>query len=182
MIVAHDIPIVDFLKASTTANTNFVAQRSAADADTRRVRIIFLAEDIHKSTCYWICCGVAIKVQGYLGEFMRVFNYKRFIGSIEASPEDNCLYGKLLYTNDLVTYEGETVKALESAFQKSVDEYIKTCEKINREPMKPFKGSLNIRIGPELHKEAALQAAILGISTNEYIKKAVKFKIKKDCN
>ena len=106
---------------------------------------------------------------------MNVFRYKDFIGSIEASPEDNCLYGKLLYINDLVTYEAETIKKLESEFKKSVDEYLKACKEQRREPMKPFKGSLNVRIGPELHKKTALQAAVLGISINEYIKKAIKY-------
>ncbi len=108
---------------------------------------------------------------------MNVFRHKSFIGSIEASLEDKCLYGKLLYVNDLVTYEAQTVKQLENEFKKAVDEYVKTCEKLGREPMKPFKGSLNVRIGSELHKETALHAAMLGISINEYIKKAVKQKI-----
>jgi len=108
---------------------------------------------------------------------MNVFRYKSFIGSIDASSEDKCLYGKLLYVNDLVTYEGQTVKELESEFKKAVDEYLKTCDRLGREPMKPFKGSLNVRIGPELHKETALHAAILGISINEYIKSALKHQI-----
>ncbi len=46
--------------------------------------------------------------------------------------------------------------------------------------MKPFKGSLNVRIGPELHKEAALHAAMYGMSINEFIKIAVQSKIKQE--
>ena len=111
---------------------------------------------------------------------MNTFNYKGYIGSIEASPEDACLYGKLLLINDLVTYEAQTVSELEKEFKKSVDDYIKTCKKLGREPMKPFKGTFNIRIGKELHKEAALFAAMLGITLNEYIRKAVSKQIRKD--
>jgi len=108
---------------------------------------------------------------------MNVFRYKGFIGSIDASSEDNCLYGKLLYINDLVTYEAQTVKQLHVEFKKAVDVYLKTCESLDREPMKPFKGSLNVRIGSDLHKEAALHAAMQGVSINEYIKSAVKYRI-----
>lgn len=103
-----------------------------------------------------------------------VFKYKDFIGSIDVSTEDKCLYGKLLYVNDLVTYEAKTVSELEKEFKKSVDSYLKTCDELGREPAKPFKGTLNVRIGKELHKEAALRAALFGISINEYIKSAIK--------
>ena len=105
---------------------------------------------------------------------MNVFRYKSFIGSIEADPESKCLYGKLLYINDLITYEALTVAKLEAAFKKSVNEYLITCQELEREPMKSFKGSLNVRIGQDLHKEAALHAAMKDITINDYIKTAVK--------
>jgi predicted HicB family RNase H-like nuclease len=40
-----------------------------------------------------------------------LLQYRGYYGSIEASPEDNCLYGKLLYIQALVNYEAETVAA-----------------------------------------------------------------------
>lgn len=108
---------------------------------------------------------------------MTILRYKGFLGSIEVDPEDKLLYGKLLYITDLVTYEASTVADLEHEFQNSVSEYINTCKALNREPLKPFAGSLNIRIGKELHKEAALHAAINGISINEFIKSAIQHEI-----
>lgn len=104
---------------------------------------------------------------------MNVLRYKGFLGSIEASPADKCLYGKLLYIDDLVTYEAETIAQLESEFKDAVDDYHHTCKEAGKEPMKPFKGSLNVRIGQKLHKEVALHAAFSGMSLNEYIKLAV---------
>ncbi len=53
--------------------------------------------------------------------------------AIEASPEDKCLYGKLLYVNDLVTYEATTVAKLEKEFIGSVNEYLKSCEELGCE-------------------------------------------------
>jgi predicted HicB family RNase H-like nuclease len=109
-----------------------------------------------------------------------VFRYKDFIGSIEADAADKILHGKLLYITDLVTYEATTMTSLENEFKKAVNDYLNTCQQLNREPMKPFKGSLNVRIGPELHKEAALHAAMYGMSINEFIKSAVQSKIKQE--
>jgi predicted HicB family RNase H-like nuclease len=37
-------------------------------------------------------------------------------------------------------------------FHRAVDEYLALCEEKGEEPEKPFKGSFNIRISPELHK------------------------------
>lgn len=111
---------------------------------------------------------------------MKVFRYKGFIGSIEASARDKCLYGKLLYINDLITYEALTVEDLEIEFHQSINEYLQTCQKLKKEPLKPFKGSLNVRIGPNLHKNAAEQAAIKDMSLNEYIKTAISQQVAHD--
>ena len=108
---------------------------------------------------------------------MKVFHYKGFIGSAEADLTDKCLHGKLLYISDLVTYEGQTVEELENEFKVSVEEYLQTCERLGREPMKPFKGSLNVRIGAELHKEAAVYAAEHGVTLNECIREAVQSQV-----
>lgn len=108
---------------------------------------------------------------------MNTFNYKGFIGSIETSIEDRCLYGKLLFIHDLITYEAQTVAKLEAAFKKSVNDYIKTCKKMGKEPQKPFKGSLNVRIGPQLHKAAAIVAAEQGITINQFIKTAIEHEV-----
>ena len=103
-----------------------------------------------------------------------VLKYKGFIGSIDISIEDKCLYGKLLYVNDLITYEATTIPDLEKEFKRAVNEYLKTCKELGREAVKPFKGTLNVRIGGELHKEAALYATLHGVSINKYIKNAIK--------
>lgn len=105
---------------------------------------------------------------------MNILRYKGFLGSIEVNPEEKFLYGKLLHIDDLVTYEGETVAEIEAEFKNSVVDYIKTCNELGKEPQKPFKGSLNVRIGHELHKEAAAHAASCNKSLNEYIKLAIK--------
>lgn len=59
-----------------------------------------------------------------------LLHYRGYHGSIEASPEDNCLYGKVQFIRALVSYEGETVAQLDAAFREAVDDYLHTC--VNR--------------------------------------------------
>lgn len=47
--------------------------------------------------------------------------------------------------------------------------YLELCEKIGKIPEKEFKGSFNIRISPEVHKQIALVAAQKDISLNRYV-------------
>ena len=104
---------------------------------------------------------------------MSVFKYKGYQGSIEVSPEDKCLYGKIRFIEDLVLYEGQTVVELEKAFQESLDNYLETCRNLGKDPEKPFKGSFNVRLSPALHKEVSVKAGEEGKSLNEFIVEAV---------
>lgn len=46
--------------------------------------------------------------------------HKGFTGSMEASIEDECLHGRILFIDDIVTYEGETVAELKDSFVAAV--------------------------------------------------------------
>jgi len=108
------------------------------------------------------------------------FKYKEYIGSIDANVQDLFLHGRILFIDDLVTYEAESLPELKTSFQEAVDDYLLTCQKLNRNPQQSFKGTLNVRIGPALHKEIALHAEMGGISINEYIKKAIQRQVEQD--
>lgn len=103
--------------------------------------------------------------------------YKGFIGSVRFAAEDRVFYGKVEGVNDLITFEGSTVDDLEKGFKYMVDEHIKDSEKNNTPVEKSYKGNLNIRLSPELHKKAAHNATIKGISLNQYINEAIKKEI-----
>lgn len=106
-----------------------------------------------------------------------VLKYKGFIGSVHFAAEDRIFYGKVEGVNDLVTFEGSTVDELEKGFKYMVDEHIKDCEKNNTPVEKSYKGNLNIRLSPELHKKAAYNASMKGISLNQYINDAIRKEI-----
>lgn len=99
--------------------------------------------------------------------------YKGFYGTVEYSEEDDCLFGKLLFAEDLILYEGNSVSELKKNFQESVDEYIEDCKEIGKDPFKKFKGTLNVRLSPELHKKAALKAESQRRSLNSIIAEAI---------
>ena len=103
-----------------------------------------------------------------------VITYKGFIGSVHFAAEDKVFYGKVEGITDLISFEGETVSQLEEGFKYMVDEHIKDCERNNLPLEKSYKGNLNIRLAPELHKKAAHNAALRGMSLNQYINEAIR--------
>ncbi|MDR0441949.1 MAG: type II toxin-antitoxin system HicB family antitoxin [Treponema sp.] len=102
-----------------------------------------------------------------------LLKYNDFYGSVEYSAADECFFGKIIGTADLVTFEGESVDNLKKAFAEAVEDYLVLCEEAGKEPQKSYKGSFNIRISPELHKEAAVIANRKGISLNSFVEKAI---------
>ncbi len=103
--------------------------------------------------------------------------YKGLIGSVHYANEDRVFYGMVEGVNDLITFEGSTVDELEEGFKYMVDEHIKDCTRKGIPLEKSYKGNLNIRLSPELHKKAANNAAMKGVSLNQYINDAIKEKL-----
>ncbi len=60
----------------------------------------------------------------------------------------------MLGIRDAVVYEGVDVDSLESNFRAAVDEYLAFCAAEGKAPDRSFKGSFDLRVGPELHKRA----------------------------
>ena len=100
-------------------------------------------------------------------------NYKGYTGSCEVSFEDACIHGKILFIDDLVTFEGETPSQLNDAFKAAVDRYCDYCEKAGKPANKPYRGSFNVRTGPDTHKRIAAAAHSLGIGLNDFVVKSI---------
>ncbi len=99
--------------------------------------------------------------------------YCGYTGSIEVSIEDGCLHGRILFIDDIVTYEGQTVGEIAAAFRESVDRYIAHCKETGKQPNKPYSGSTNVRIGQERHRALAQLAFRRKSSLNDLICQAV---------
>ena len=111
---------------------------------------------------------------------MKYLQYKGYTGSIEYSPEDSLLYGKVLGIKGLISYEGETGKLLEEDFKEAIDTYLVDCKAAGKTPEKPFKGSFNVRIPASLHQKAALLAMEAKTSLNSFVAEAIRSRITKE--
>jgi len=103
--------------------------------------------------------------------------YKGYTGTIEASIEDVCLHGKILFINDLITYEGNTVEEIKASFEEAVDHYLAYCEETGKPANKPYSGTFNVRVGQELHRKAVEVAYHQGITLNDFVVQSIKSSI-----
>lgn len=98
-----------------------------------------------------------------------VFKYKGYIGSAEVDTESRVLVGRLLFIQDIIGYSGSDLDSLEKAFHEAVDDYLQTCAELGEEPDTPCKGTFNVRVGPQRHRDANVDAVRRGISLNEWV-------------
>jgi predicted HicB family RNase H-like nuclease len=99
--------------------------------------------------------------------------YKDYTGSVEPSVEDECLHGRILFIDDLVIYEGQTIPEILAAFESAVDRYLAHCERVGKAANRPYSGTFNVRIGSDLHGKAAKLASRKGVKLNEFVRQAV---------
>ena len=99
--------------------------------------------------------------------------YRGYYGSVKFTAEDEVFHGKLEFIRDLVTYEAETASQIRSEFQQAVDDYLEFCTETGSAPDRPFKGSFNVRPGPELHAKLAKLADDRGVSLNKIVTAAL---------
>jgi len=108
-----------------------------------------------------------------------IMKYKGYWAEIKYSDEDECFCGVIEgLKNDSISFEGETVKELKKDFKDAIDCYLSVCRAENLKPEKQVKGSLNVRLGVELHNKAKMKSIEKNISINELIKEAVTMYLK----
>lgn len=109
-----------------------------------------------------------------------ILQYKNYYAEIHFSGEDEVFYGKILGINDLVNFEGYSVKELQRAFKDAVEDYLDLCRELGKNPDKTYKGSFNVRVSSELHREAATFAALKNITLNDFVRYALDFTISQE--
>ena len=102
-----------------------------------------------------------------------IMRYKGYWSKVEYSDEDQLFFGTVCGIKDCIIFQGETVNELRKDFEESIDEYLEFCKTENKEPDKPYKGSFNVRISPDLHRQAAILAIEKDISLNELVSNAI---------
>ena len=95
--------------------------------------------------------------------------YKGYAGKVEFDDKDKILYGEVVNTKDVITFQSERADKIEEEFKKSVDIYIDWCKENNRPPEKPYSGKFVVRISPELHQKLAVISSSNKVSINKYV-------------
>ena len=107
-----------------------------------------------------------------------ILQHEDFIGSVHFSAVDDCFFGRIEGIEDLVTFEGSDVDELKKTFVEAVEDYKELCIQAGKSLHKSYKGSFNVRIGPDLHKKAVRKSLLLGISLNQLVQKAIEAEVK----
>lgn len=111
-----------------------------------------------------------------------MLEYKGYHAKIEFDEEDMLFVGSVFGIQDSLNFHGTTIQELIDSFHQSIDNYLEMCEEFGRKPDKEFKGSFNIRIDQELHREAAFAADRNGMTLNQYVEKAIRSAVSKNDN
>lgn len=103
-----------------------------------------------------------------------MMEYKGYLaGPIDFDQEVNTFSGTVAGLRDVIHFEGASARELTRAFRESIDSYLELCAETGKEPDRPFNGKILVRTEPELHRKAALRAAVEGISLSRWISRQI---------
>ena len=104
---------------------------------------------------------------------MSILTYKGYQGSFEYDRDADIFHGDVLHITDVITFQGRSIDELKAALAESVEVYLEYCAAKGKEAQKPFSGTFNVRLNPELHQRLAVQAAHNGVSLNKWVAKTL---------
>lgn len=93
---------------------------------------------------------------------------KGYRARVEYDERDNIFVGRIPGVRNIISFRGETVKQLRTAFEHAVQGYLTDCEKVGIAPEKPVSGKLLLRVPPEVHGRALVAAQASGKSLNQW--------------
>ena len=95
--------------------------------------------------------------------------YKGYIGSVEYSAADDCLFGEICGINDIISYEGDSVEEIHNAFKEAVDDYLAHCKSIGKKPNKPYSKELVLHLEPDTYAKLSYKANKKNMKFEQYI-------------
>lgn len=106
--------------------------------------------------------------------------YKGYKAVFEYDDETEAFHGRVVGLQDVITFYADTVDGLKAELAVSVDDYLAFCEERGRQPDRPYSGTFNLRIDPELHRAVHVCAEKLDKSINTYIADTLARDVSKD--
>jgi len=99
--------------------------------------------------------------------------YKSYTARVEYDNRDDVFVGRVLGLQSILSFEGNSVEALKSAFEEAINDYLQECQEKGLTPEKPASGKLLLRLAPELHGQAMVAAKAAGKSLNQWVAEAL---------
>lgn len=99
---------------------------------------------------------------------MNTMSHKGYIARIEFDERDGIFVGRVLGMRTIISFHGETVAELRSAFETAIAEFLQDCKEQGVRPEKPASGKLMLRVPPEVHGAALVAAQAAGKSLNQW--------------
>lgn len=100
---------------------------------------------------------------------MSILIYKDYQGKFEYDQDADIFHGEVLHLTDVITFQGRSIDELKTALAESIEVYMEYCAKKGKEPQKPFSGTFNVRLNPEIHQRLSMLAARDGVSLNKWV-------------
>lgn len=63
-----------------------------------------------------------------------MINYKGYVGVFEFDEKENLFFGRVVDSEDLITFQGSTLENTKFAFQDAINEHIRWCETYRKAP------------------------------------------------
>jgi predicted HicB family RNase H-like nuclease len=103
-----------------------------------------------------------------------MLKYKNFIATIRYREEDGAFIGRIEGIHSVVSFEGQSVEELKSAFRDAAESYLDFCNRKGiADLQKSYTGRFNVRIDADLHRRVAITAKVHGVTLNAFVKKAI---------
>lgn len=99
---------------------------------------------------------------------MNTMNHKGYTARVEFDERDSIFVGRVLGLHTIISFHGETVAELRSAFEIAIEEFLQDCKEQGIRPEKPASGKLMLRVPPEVHGAALVAAQAAGKSLNQW--------------
>ncbi|MHB1567384.1 MAG: type II toxin-antitoxin system HicB family antitoxin [Acidiferrobacter sp.] len=105
---------------------------------------------------------------------MNTMTHKGYAARIEFDERDNIFVGRVLGIRTIISFHGETVFELRTAFIAALEDYLEDCATQGIAPEKPVSGNLMLRVPPEVHNAAIVAAQASGKSLNQWAAEVLK--------
>ena len=104
-----------------------------------------------------------------------MMEYRGYIAKVEYDDSVGMLHGEVINAAPypIVTFEASDVDDLKRKFHTSIDDYLSWCAEDGVEPRRGFSSKLNLRLGPDLHRQVSVEAAANDLSINEWITRTI---------